>query len=117
MNILIIEDDSALGACIVGSIIERFPEANCEVARSCKVAFSLLDTNEYDAITLDGNLEDGHGKTILEGMTADEIRMTVAYSGEIDFLKKALEAGAMAATKGHSEDLLSGLSKILYKAS
>ncbi len=113
MKILIIEDDATLGACIVGYIIARF-HASYKLARSCKEAREYLNSDEFDVITLDGTLLDGHGRSILNEMTADERLQTVVYSGEIDFIQEAKSIGVSALIKGDCNQLVSEISKIIY---
>lgn len=111
MNILIIDDDDDVIDFISRIIGTILPGAELDYAYYKKTALELLSEKEYEIITLDGKLKEGHGRDILKEMTPAQIEKTIVYSGDLNFLNECSYNKVSAI--GKNDNLLRGLEAIL----
>ncbi len=71
MRILTVEDDAST-AKLVRILLEHKLEASVDTAQDCSSARELLSRNSYDLITLDYQLPDGDGLSLLEEIVGKE---------------------------------------------
>jgi PAS domain S-box-containing protein len=71
MRILVVEDEKDTAA-VVRMLLEQELEAAVDIAPDCALARELLSSNTYDLITMDYQLPDGDGLSLLEEIVARE---------------------------------------------
>lgn len=111
MNILIIDDDDDVVDFISRIIGTILPGAELDYAYYKKTALELLSEKEYEIITLDGKLKEGHGRDILKEMTPAQIEKTIVYSGDFNFLLECIKNEVSTISK--NDDFMSKLRTIL----
>lgn len=75
MRILIVEDDTVLGAVLEKGLTEI--GHTCQWTQSGTSAIQLLETNGYDIVILDLMLPDLHGLEVLKRLRAQELDVSV----------------------------------------
>lgn len=115
-NFLIIDDDDFVHDDIGSCLRKMFPQSTIDNAYNIKEAVEYLNNKQYQLITLDGNLKEGHhGREILSIMNMDQVSKTVVYSGEIKFLYECQASNILAFSKNSDfEDVLIEIKKKLF---
>ena len=115
-NFLIIDDDDLVHNEIEFCLRKIFPQSTIDNSYNINEAMEYLKNKQYQLITLDGNLTEGHhGREILSIMNSDQVKKTVVYSGEIKFLYECQASNILAFSKNSAfEDVLVEIKKKLF---
>lgn len=99
IKILIIDDENSRDMI---RIFDRFIyDFEPFVARDKNEALNLLNSADFDLITLDGQLLNGdHGRDVLKEMTEAQISKTIIYSADAKFIAECKSKGIRYFEKG-----------------
>jgi two-component system OmpR family response regulator/two-component system copper resistance phosphate regulon response regulator CusR len=95
MNLLVVEDDQALGKALYRGLSEAGHQ--CEWVRSGEQGREQASTQKFDVIVLDLMLPDLHGMEVMQGLRQAGIRtpvLVLTALGSVDDRVKGLKAGA-----------------------
>jgi DNA-binding NtrC family response regulator len=114
IRVLIVDDDESVVYFVERKMRNIFPGCEVKTAYNKEAALRSLRECDFDLITLDGNLQEGcHGRQIIELMTYEQIKRTIVYSAELNYISECYEKGMAAINK--NEELSEVLLPVLYE--
>lgn len=114
LKILIIDDDEYIHNTIEEFIKDKFPESLIDHAYHTIRAIKCLNNNQYDLVTLDGRLGEGHGREILSMMRDEQRKKVIIYSSDMSFLLECARNGILSFLKyRNTESLFTEMEKII----
>lgn len=96
-NLLIVEDNTFVGECIVDAVSEIKSIGKVRLTASLQEAISFFDDVSYELVILDLKLPDGHGIELLKILREREIKTKVfVFSVSTELKVFCLKYGALA---------------------
>lgn len=95
-KIILVEDNRDFKDAIELVVTGNIPEANLIMFNDAEKAIEAITTvdKDFDILLLDGDLGfGGHGRSILNILTSEQITKTIVCSGNDDFIAETKERG------------------------